>query len=103
MKRMYQIYDIEAGLVSGPIFLEANDKPAIRNFNAIFKIEGSMPHQFPEHFELRCLGVQDEETGKIAVHDPHISVADGYDWIRNNLPHADPVKMFNTGIPVQEK
>lgn len=80
MKRMYQIYDLGAGLVSGPIFLEHNDKPACRNFRGIFAIPDSTPNKFPEQFELRCLGTQDEETGVVAVHNPHIVVDTGMMW-----------------------
>lgn len=85
MKRMYQIYDLEAGLVSGPIFLEHNDRPAARNFRTIFSHEGSMPNKFPEQFELRCLGVQDEETGHIEVHHPHITVDTGQHWAQEQI------------------
>lgn len=81
MKRMYQVYDLEAGLVSGPIMTEHNDTVAVRHFKSIFTIPNSMPQKYPEHFELRCLGVQDEESGAISVHNPHITIYDGNNYL----------------------
>lgn len=81
MKRLYQIFDNEAQLANPTIYCDHNDTVAIRNFKGIFTIEATMPNKHPTHYELRCLGVQDENDGTIQLHNPHITVYTGQMWV----------------------
>lgn len=77
--QLYQLYDIEAEAVAGPIFNEHTAAPAIRKFHAIFQRENTLPHDYPQHFVLRHLGTQDEVTGRLNAVEP-VTIATGAAW-----------------------
>lgn len=80
LKNLYQIHDIKAESVSGPIFAEYRDAVAIRAFNdAIERSQDQNLGIHPEDFELRLVGVQDEITGQLQAPTP-VTVATGKQW-----------------------
>lgn len=81
LTNLYQIFDTEAQQTAGAIFPEKRDAPAIRAFYGLFKHTNTMPGQYPQHFELRLVGVQDEETGQITAECPPIKITDGNVWL----------------------
>lgn len=88
---MYQIYDNEAKITSGAIFTARRDEAAARNF---YDLLGSgqdiNPCHHPEHFQLLCVGIQDDETA-IINSDPHQFprvITTGAAWQRRNLVNA---------------
>lgn len=70
--RLYQMYDLTAQAAAGPIILERRDGPAIRSFTAVLADKTTTPGQYPDQFELRLLGEQNDETSMI---DPCIPQA----------------------------
>lgn len=68
LTNLYQMYDNEAQAVAGPIIIEKRDAPAIRAFHGVLGNDKTLPGQYPEHFELRLIGQQDEETGHLHLH-----------------------------------
>lgn len=92
LTKLYQVFDVVAQMVSGPIFLEKRDAPAIRAFYGIFNHKGTLPADYPENFELRCVGVQDEETGQVTAECPPTMVASGTTWLNAQEPRATPTE-----------
>lgn len=79
-RRMYQLRDVVAGCLVGPIILERNDAPAVRSFYMAFEDPKSTLSAAPQDYELLCLGEYDDEVG---VTEPGISVvATGHDWMK---------------------
>lgn len=81
LTNLYQIYDKEAQSTAGVIFPEKRDAPAIRAFYELFTHTNTTPGKYPEHFELRQVGVQDEETGQITAESPPVKITDGTAWL----------------------
>lgn len=77
---LYQIYDLTAEAVVGPIMLEKALGAAIRSFNSVLGNKQTFPGQYPEQFTLLLLGVQDEETAEITGNAPCV-VATGRQWL----------------------
>lgn len=88
--RLYQIYDLKAEKAAGPIMSQGRDGPAIRSFLAILGQPDTLPGQYPQDFELRYLGTQDEETGVIAAALPPQVVATGAGWLETQRPRDKP-------------
>lgn len=63
--KLYQLYDKTAQATGGPIMAEKHDAVAIRHFTAVLKNTETLPGKYPEHFELWCIGEENEETGLI--------------------------------------
>lgn len=82
--RLYQMYDLTAQATSGPIISEKRDGPAIRAFSAVLANKETLPGQYPDQFELRLVGIQDEETGQIDAGIPY-TVATGRQWNETQL------------------
>lgn len=95
LTNLYQIFDNEADKTEGPIFQSQRDLAAIRTFHTIFKQADTLPANYPQHFDLQRLGVQDERTGQITSEKPEV-VATGKEWLeaqqrlknRENNSHA---------------
>lgn len=82
--RLYQMYDKQAGIVSGPILAVNRDAAAIRAFNDVLAQKDSDPGRYPEDFELLLIGEQDQESGAIVAWNPsgHQEViATGAEWL----------------------
>lgn len=77
--RLYQLYDLTAQAVAGPIVSEKKDAPAIRAFTTVLEDKNTMPGRYPEQFELRLIGTQDEETSQINALVPQ-TIATGAAW-----------------------
>lgn len=93
--RLYQMYDLTAEAAAGPILSEKRDGPAIRMFYQVLGDPKTLPGQYPEQFELRCLGTQDEQTLFIDSILPAQTIATGRLWLEQqqlNRPYADELK-----------
>lgn len=77
--RLYQLYDLTAQAVAGPIMSEKKDGPAIRAFTTVLADKNTMPGRYPEQFELRLIGTQDEESSQINALMPQ-TIATGAAW-----------------------
>lgn len=77
---LYQMFDTEAQSVAGPIIIEKRDAPAIRAFHAVLANKTTLPGQYPQHFELRYLGTQDEETSRLDAAVVPQTIATGTAW-----------------------
>lgn len=80
LTNLYQMYDLEAQAVAGPIIIEKRDAPAIRAFYSVLQNADTLPGKYPEHFELRKIGEQDEETAQLTTHKPDC-IATGRAWL----------------------
>lgn len=80
MIRLYQVYDREAQAGLGIIMSDRRDAPVIRTFNAVLANKETLPGQYPDHFELRLLGTQDEQTSIIEGLNPPQIIATGAAW-----------------------
>lgn len=78
---LYQIFDLTAEAVVGPILLEKALGAAIRSFNSVLGNKQTFPGQYPEQFILIFLGIQDEETGAITADPGLCVVATGRQWL----------------------
>lgn len=86
-RRMYQLRDVVAGCLVGPILLERNDAPAVRSFYMAFEDPKSTLGQHPEDYELLCLGEYDDEVG---VTEPGVAlIATGIDWVKLQARKAE--------------
>lgn len=65
IKQLYQIFDVKAESVVGPILRENKDGPAIRYFHGALSDKSMLLGMHPEDYQLLSLGAQDEETGEI--------------------------------------
>lgn len=83
-KQLYQLYDTEAQMAGGPIMAVPRANPAIREFHTVLADQNTQPGRYPEHFELRYLGNQNEETGEITPQSPPTVVATGIQWVEAN-------------------
>lgn len=77
--KLYQVYDLKAESVAGPVMAQKNDGPAIRDFHSILQNPETMPGRHPHDFNLIQIGEQDEETGVIEDTTVRI-VATGSGW-----------------------
>lgn len=88
LTNLYQIYDTCAECAAGPIMSQKKEAPALRDFHAVLGMDNTMPGRYPEQFELRYLGFQDETTGHIDACLPQI-VATGRAWAALRRDEAD--------------
>lgn len=77
---LYQIFDLTAEAVVGPIMLEKALGAAIRSFTSVLSNKNTFPGQYPEQFTLLFIGVQDDETAEITG-QPVCVVATGRQWL----------------------
>lgn len=78
--RLYQIYDLTAQAAAGPIMAFRIDAAAIRAFNAVLVNKETLPGQYPDQFELRLLGEQDDQSSNIEPKVPPQIIATGSAW-----------------------
>lgn len=62
---LYQLYDLTAEATVGPILPHNRDGAAVRMFHDILADKQTQPGQHPDQFELRFVGIQDEESGQV--------------------------------------
>lgn len=62
--KIYAVYDSVAGSYGLPFFCE-NDGVALRSFSALSLDPSSYVSKFPKDYLLFCLGVYDDDSGKI--------------------------------------
>lgn len=79
-KYLYQLYDLTAQMVTGPIMSFNRDGPAIREFNAVLTMKDTQPGRYPEQFTLLKIGSQDETTAAITAAPPE-TIATGKAWL----------------------
>lgn len=77
---LYQLYDLKAELIGGPIIPHAKEGSAIRAFSELLRNKETTPGQYPADFALISVGTQDEETGLINAHVP-VTVFRGQTWL----------------------
>lgn len=93
--RLFQVYDTEARQAMGPIMAARIPAPIVREFKAILADKRTEPGKYPEHFELREIGTQDEETLRLSPMDP-TTIYSGKQWVFDQerkeaqavMPHA---------------
>ncbi len=90
--KIYQLYDLKAELPAGPLMSERKDNIAIRTFHSILANKDTLPGQYPEHFQLRLLGTQDEDDGEIHAHFPEV-IATGAAWLDTQQRPAEPLTL----------
>ena len=64
VKFIYTVRDTKSGFNS-PLFLADYDELAIRDFRTIVNTPGSLLNQYPEDFELYCVGNIETKDGTI--------------------------------------
>lgn len=74
--KIYSIRDAKGEIFNQPFYKKTHGE-AERDFQTLCKDEKSMPHQYPEDFDLYFLGHYDDQTGKIQSLDTpqHITKA----------------------------
>ena len=89
LQNLYQIYDLKAEKVSGPIMPATKDAVALRTFHELLDNKDTTPGQHPGDFQLLYLGYQDEETGIIDPVKTLTVVASGREWATQRAELAD--------------
>lgn len=79
--QMYQLFDLTAQCVAGPIILDKSAASVIRMFNGVLANKDILPGQYPEQFTMLLVGQQDDETGAIEASDPPQTIATGQQWL----------------------
>lgn len=77
---LYQLYDRKAQAVSGPIMIYKRDAAAVRLFHSVLSDTRTEPGRYPEDFELRLIGEQNEYTAQLTALEPQI-IATGTQWV----------------------
>ena len=85
---LYQLYDLKAEKVTGPIMSESKDAVAIRTFHNILRDKRTEPGQYPEDFQLLYLGYQDEESGIIGTVKTPTVITTGLGWVTDERERA---------------
>lgn len=96
--KLYQLYDNEAETVVGPIAADLRHPSAIRNFYEVLGDPTTYPSKYPQHFDLRHIGVQETTTGEITPCKPEV-IARGSTW--QEAKRAMEAR-GETGNPVQQ-
>lgn len=80
---LYQIYDLKAEAIAGPIMMERKEGPAIRAFHGLLADQRTNPGQYPADYNLICVGEQNLDTGAITPCIPY-TIATGSAWAESN-------------------
>lgn len=80
LTNLYQVYDLKAEAISGPILSCSKDAVAIRHFHDLLGDKRTSVAQYPDDFQLLYLGYQDEETGEITPTPNRTVVTTGKGW-----------------------
>lgn len=88
-KCLYQLYDRLAGHVAGPVIPEVRDAAAIRAFHEVLSSNQTLPGQYPNDFELLCVGEQDDATAVIVAYSEPRIVVTGRDWVESQKVFGD--------------
>lgn len=96
-KNLYQIFDVTAETVVGPIMRENKDGPAVRHFNSLLANKDTALGQHPADYQLLRLGTQDEETGEI--NSEVEVVTSGVAWLESQPSEAVGVEARFNGAP----
>lgn len=86
-KKMYQLRDVVSNCLVGPILLERNDAPAVRAFYAGLEDAKSQLSQYPQDYELMCLGEYDDEKG--IGEAQFFVIARGVEWVHLKKREAE--------------
>lgn len=78
--RLYQVLDLVAQQVAGPIINARHAAVATRIFHDTLKNEDTSLHEHPDDYALVELGVQEDATGAITPHLPPQIVTTGAIW-----------------------
>lgn len=79
--KLYQLYDLKAESVGGPIMAQKAPGPAIRDFHSVLANPETQPGRYPQDFNLIQIGEQDETTGRI-IDTEVVIVATGEAWVQ---------------------
>jgi hypothetical protein len=74
---LYQIRDITADMVVGPIMAMYHPAQAVRQFTDLVKDPTTLIGKHPEDYELIELGRQDENTGTLDAFNTPVRILDG--------------------------
>lgn len=94
MKKMFSIYDRKSGSY-GPLFCVPHDAIAIRELGAAMQQERSTLAQYPDDFELHCLGeFYDVEEGvaRIVATTPSV-VMTCRQWLDAQPKRMEPLNL----------
>lgn len=80
-KCLYQLFDVRAGCIAGPVIPEVRDAAAVRSFESVLASSESLPGQYPADFQLLCVGEQDDSTATIMAYSEPRIVATGAQWL----------------------
>lgn len=78
--QLFQLYDIVAEQVIGPIIPAAHAAPAVRHFVDLLKDKTTTLAQHPADYTLLRVGEQDELTGTLIPIVPPVPVLTGAAW-----------------------
>lgn len=96
--KLFQMYDRKAETMTGPILAYNREGPAIRDFHTVLANRESHPGMYPEDYELRQIGYQDETTGEIQSEIR--TIATGEAWLAG-LETPRVKEAFSQGAPVR--
>lgn len=81
-RQLYQLRDIRAQDLIGPVVAHKSMQPAIRMFEDVLQSKDTAPGQHPADYDLLFVGTQNDETGEITAGAPQI-VATGKGWLED--------------------
>lgn len=80
VRRLYQVFDLEAEIVTGHPFIDIRDNGAVRTFHQVLGDQRTDMSRYPEHYELRLVALQDEESAIVTPVVPYKVIATGAGW-----------------------
>lgn len=100
VRRLYQIYDLEAEIVMGHPFVDVRDNGAVRTFHQLLSDQRTELSKHPDHYELELVAMQDEETSVITAVVPIKVVATGAGWKQSQRQDQEDRELRElTGAP----
>jgi len=78
--QLFQIYDLVGEQIIGPIIAYRHPAAAIRSFTDLLRDPKTTLGQHPDDYDIRLVGVQDENDGTIDPVNPPIIQLTGTTW-----------------------
>lgn len=88
VRRLYQIFDLEAEIVTGHPFVDIRDNGAVRTFHQVLSDGRTELSRNPTHYELRLVALQDEESSIVTAVTPFKVIATGEGWKQSQREDA---------------
>lgn len=93
--QLYQMYDLAAETIAGPIIPSTRDAAVIRQFVDVLADKKTTPGQYPQDYVLLLLGAQNIETGELLTLNKPRTIYTGKQWLKDNAERDRTVDISN--------